>query len=68
MVIDQGLEFKARASHLLQKYDYDYTGVDYKDPDEPVEILCKQHGHFTVKPTMHLRGSICPECYKEKHK
>ena len=45
---------------------YDYSKVDYKGIVTPVEIICPKHGIFWQKPLIHLGGSTCPNCYKER--
>lgn len=39
---------------------YEYS--DYKNLLEPVEILCRKHGPFTITPSSHLRGKRCEQC------
>ncbi len=41
---------------------YDYSKVEYKGYDEPVCIICPEHGEFWQAPTVHLNGSGCPKC------
>jgi hypothetical protein len=46
---------------------FDYSLINYKHPNVPVKILCKQHGIFAVTPKDHLhkqRG--CPNCSIER--
>lgn len=46
---------------------FDYSLIDYKHPNVPVKIVCKQHGAFDVCPKDHLhkqRG--CPSCSTER--
>jgi hypothetical protein len=42
---------------------YDYSLVEYKNLDDKVKIICKEHGIFEVSPTGHLRGQDCNKCY-----
>jgi very-short-patch-repair endonuclease len=44
---------------------YDYSRVQYRGQQVPVEILCKRHGSFFQKPEFHWTGSGCPQCYHE---
>jgi Zn finger protein HypA/HybF involved in hydrogenase expression len=53
---------KARAVHGDR---YDYSHVIYEKAHTPVEILCRDHGPFIQRPTNHLSGMGCPECWKE---
>jgi len=42
---------------------YDYSKVIYNGNKEPVTLICKEHGEFTVKPNAHLVSrSGCPIC------
>lgn len=45
---------------------YDYSQVHYVDWKTPVSIICKMHGTFPQKPNIHLNGSGCPYCGKER--
>ena len=50
---------------------YDYSLINYINSVTPVEIICKEHGIFEQKPTIHLRGSGCKQCvynfYKKEY-
>lgn len=41
---------------------YDYTDVVYQGYKIPVTINCREHGSFSQRPDVHLRGSGCKEC------
>jgi len=41
---------------------YDYSKVEYKNYNENVIILCKEHGEFEQTPSNHLKGTRCPLC------
>ncbi len=43
--------------------EYDYSKVEYKSTDAPVEIICKKHGSFWQSPYNHLNGCKCPKCH-----
>jgi very-short-patch-repair endonuclease len=45
---------------------YTYDNVDYKDANKPVSITCPKHGDFLQKPSGHLQGKGCRNCYFEK--
>jgi hypothetical protein len=50
-------------SKLIHGDKFDYSKVVYgKNNYDPVEILCKTHGHFMQRPWQHLRGQGCPKC------
>lgn len=44
---------------------YDYSKTAYKNMNEPVEIICPEHGPFFQLPYLHLSGSICPRCSRK---
>lgn len=41
---------------------YDYSKVDYRRTNQPVEIICKKHGSYFQTPNCHLQGANCPKC------
>jgi hypothetical protein len=45
---------------------YDYSKVEYVNPNTKVCIVCPKHGEFNCTPTNHLRGKGCPVCGHEK--
>lgn len=47
---------------------YDYSRVEYRTVDDPVEIICPHHGSFFPTPYNHVAGprSGCPTCGKER--
>jgi very-short-patch-repair endonuclease len=60
-------EFIARAKKVHgDKYTYD--NVDYKDANKLVIITCPKHGDFPQKPSGHLQGKGCRNCYFEKNR
>lgn len=42
---------------------YDYSKVQYKGALEKIDIICKEHGKFSQRPSDHLRGQGCSRCY-----
>lgn len=44
---------------------YDYSLVDYKGSDCPVEIICTTHGVFKQRADQHRSGNNCPKCAKK---
>lgn len=56
---------RARAIHG-DKYNYDK--VVYVNNATKVVITCPTHGDFLQKPSMHLSGNGCPECYGRTRK
>lgn len=53
-------EFINKAKKLFP--DYDYSKVDYKNNHTKVEIICKDHGSFFIKPNDLLCNHGCPSC------
>lgn len=41
---------------------YDYSKVEYKTYDDPVCIICPEHGEFWQIPDVHIHGHGCPRC------
>lgn len=41
---------------------YDYSLVEYKTTDTPVQIICKIHGIFNQIPSCHIIGQGCVKC------
>ena len=41
---------------------YDYSKISYTGTNNDVLIICKKHGEFNQKPTLHKSGSGCPKC------
>ena len=50
---------RARACHSIQ---YDYSKVVLKGAQQPVCIICPEHGEFWQVANTHLRGHDCPVC------
>jgi hypothetical protein len=59
-------EFVSRAS-LIHNNKYDYSLVDYKNTNHPVDIVCKVHGVFSQLPKIHLKGCDCQHCALALH-
>lgn len=53
--------FISKAS-LKHNNTYNYSKVNYINSTTDVIITCPIHGDFKQLPTVHLMGSICPEC------
>lgn len=41
---------------------YDYSKVNYVNPDTKICIICPEHGEFWQLPYSHLTGHGCPKC------
>lgn len=42
---------------------YDYTSVAYVDSKTKVDVICPEHGVFSVTPNHHSRGVGCRRCF-----
>jgi hypothetical protein len=62
LTTDEFIE-KAKAFHEDR---YDYSSVNYVGAHTKVTIKCLDHGPFEQKPTNHLSGTGCPDCWGEK--
>lgn len=47
---------------------YDYSKVIYKSSNTKVDVLCSEHGLFSVLPSHHLNGVGCRKCYFDSKK
>jgi predicted RNA-binding Zn-ribbon protein involved in translation (DUF1610 family) len=48
---------------------YDYSYVKYINSYTKIDVLCKIHGMFQIRPTSHLQGHGCQKCanvYRKK--
>lgn len=41
---------------------YNYSKSIYTTYKEPMEIVCRKHGPFSITPSNHILGSGCPRC------
>ena len=46
----------------LHNNKYDYSKVDYISYHKNIIIICKTHGQFLQKPSIHLLGRGCKKC------
>lgn len=51
-----------RKAEKLHTGKYDYSEVDYKTSQQPVDIICPKHGKFQQTPNNHLQGKGCIKC------
>lgn len=63
--IDKNKAFEIK-SRLIHGDLYDYSKVKYINATSNVIITCPIHGDFETKPTIHMRGSICMKCFRDK--
>lgn len=45
---------------------FDYSNVEYLGGQKEVEVVCRQHGSFSISPENHLAGDSCKKCTSEK--
>ena len=50
-------------SREIHENRYDYSKVEYKGLNTPVCIICPVHGEFWQKPSGHLNGNGCQQCF-----
>ena len=66
--IKRGDTFRSSSDDFIKKAieihgdQYDYSKVEYKNSNEKVCIICKEHGEFWMTPMNHLLGQGCPKC------
>jgi hypothetical protein len=58
------IEFALKANKIHEN-SYDYSLIEYENAASKVNVICKNHGIFSITPNNHLRGRGCPECGKE---
>jgi very-short-patch-repair endonuclease len=49
-------------SNITHKNKYDYKLVNYINSTTKVEVICREHGSFFVRPDAHVRKVGCPMC------
>lgn len=63
------MTFESFIEKAKKKYAdrFDYSSVVFINHKEAIDIICKEHGHFTIPPHLFLRGQNCPECGRLAH-
>lgn len=51
----------------VHDYKYDYSKVDYKKAIDKIIIICKTHGEFLQQSNVHLLGSGCVKCFRDRN-
>jgi hypothetical protein len=54
--------------NIVHNNKYDYSKVDYINMSTDIIIICPFHGDFEQKPSNHLSGKSCQECYNDRRK
>lgn len=66
--IKRGDAFRSNGDDFIKRAieihgdQYDYSKVEYRNSNEKVCIICKEHGEFWMTPMNHLLGQGCPKC------
>lgn len=58
-------DFIRKAKEKWGETTYDYSLVDYVNNKTKVEIVCKEHGSFWIRPNNHLSDQGCPRCSRK---
>jgi|SRR5690554_958892 len=53
-----------RQANSVHKNKYDYSKTYYVYNKMKIDIICKEHGEFTIIAGNHLKGQGCPKCDK----
>ena len=68
------LDLRIRTNFLKEAYSryggFFKYGTDYVSAKVPIEVQCRYHGTFTIKPRHHLtkENGGCPQCKGKDHK
>lgn len=46
----------------IHNYQFNYDNVIYVKSTSKVDIVCQEHGIFSMKPLNHIQGQKCPKC------
>lgn len=67
--IQRGIDQKAKTDKLLidrftdmHGSKYDYSNIVFKGMENPIEIICREHGSFTQAAKHHASGHGCRQC------
>jgi hypothetical protein len=47
---------------ILYGDKYDYSNVVWKGGSKLINIICRNHGEFSIYPYLHKKGKECPRC------
>lgn len=59
-------DFIRRAKEISPQYDY--SKVVYINSNTKVEVICRTHGSFFIKPSDILGGKGCRKCFEDRKK
>ncbi len=55
-----------KKANIIHKNCYDYSKINYKNNKEKIEVICKKHGSFLIRPSAHiLQKQGCRKCSVE---
>lgn len=57
-----------RRARSIHDDRYDYSDVKYVSGTSPIQLICKKHGPFLQKPSVHLRGFGCIQCRSDRNR
>lgn len=60
--VDYYIERFVKLAEELHNHKYDYSIMKYKKSNIKINIVCKEHGVFSMTPNSHLSGQGCPTC------
>jgi hypothetical protein len=63
MQIPETFLTKARSVHGDR---YSYDSVEWINTTVNISITCYKHGMFNQRPSLHVKGHKCPECFREE--
>lgn len=52
-------------AQLIYGDSYDYSDIDFVDSKTPIQLSCKIHGDFSMRPANHLNGQHCRSCKRD---
>ena len=60
---EQFQSLKRDCDLIFGKDHYDFSKAIYINEDTKIEVICKEHGSFFIKPKLLRKGSGCPICF-----
>ena len=52
--------------NYIHNSKYDYSKLKFKNRQSLIDIICKEHGEFSIKLSYHLSGTGCAKCVHDK--
>ncbi len=66
--IVRNLESFIKKANIVHNNRFDYSKTTYISTHTETIVICKEHGEFITKPSLHLAGVNCPQCGKQSYK